>query len=114
MSRVLREAELVAFDGHSDYGGSFGSFAEFWGDVLTPRSSLLILGDGRTNYRDPNLTVLRRLAGQARHTHWLNPEPRRQWGTGDSAALRYADVVPMHECRTAAQLAAVIEALLPV
>lgn len=114
MSRVLREADLVTFDGHSDYGGSFGSFAEFWGESVGPKTSLLILGDGRTNYRDPNLAVLKRLAGQARHTHWLNPEPRRQWGTGDSAALRYAGVVPMHECRTAAQLAAVVEALLPV
>ena len=58
--------------------------------------------------------MLRRLVGAARHAHWLNPEPRRQWGSGDSAALRYADVLPMHECRTAAQLAAVVEALLPV
>jgi uncharacterized protein with von Willebrand factor type A (vWA) domain len=114
MSRVLREADLVAFDGHSDYGGAFGSFAEHWGDAVGPRSSLLVLGDARTNYRDPNLTVLSRLVGQARHAHWLNPEPRRQWGSGDSAALRYADLLPMHECRTAAQLADVVEALLPV
>jgi uncharacterized protein with von Willebrand factor type A (vWA) domain len=114
MSRVLREAELVAFDGHSDYGGALGSFAEHWGDAVGPKSSLLVLGDARTNYRDPNLAVLRRLVGQARHAHWLNPEPRRQWGSGDSAALRYAEVLPMHECRTAGQLAAVVEALLPV
>jgi uncharacterized protein len=114
MARVLREADLVAFDGHSDYGGSFGSFAEHWGEAITSRTSLLVLGDGRTNYRDPNLTVLRRLVGVARHAHWLNPEPRRQWGSGDSAALRYAGVLPMHECRTAGQLAAVVEALLPV
>jgi uncharacterized protein with von Willebrand factor type A (vWA) domain len=114
MQRVLREADLVSFDGHSDYGGALGGFAEHWGDAVTARSSLLILGDARTNYRDPNLTVLRRLVGQARHAHWLNPEPRRQWGSGDSAALRYADVLPMHECRTAAQLADVVEALLPV
>ena len=114
MQRVLREADLVTFDGHSDYGGSLGGFAEQWGGAITSRTSLLILGDGRTNYRDPNLTVLRRLVGVARHAHWLNPEPRRQWGSGDSAALRYADVLPMHECRTAAQLAAVVEALLPV
>jgi hypothetical protein len=113
MARVLREAELVAFDGHSDYGGAFGSFAEHHGAAITARTSLLVLGDGRTNYRDPNLAVLKRLAGQARHAHWLNPEPRRQWGSGDSAALRYADVLPMHECRTAAQLAAVVEGLLP-
>jgi uncharacterized protein with von Willebrand factor type A (vWA) domain len=114
MQRVLREADLVAFDGHSDYGGSLGGFAERWGDAVGPKTSLLVLGDARTNYRDPNLTVLKRLVGQARHAHWLNPEPRRQWGSGDSAALRYADVLPMHECRTAAQLADVVEALLPV
>lgn len=114
MQRVLREADLVTFDGHSDYGSSFGRFAEHWGDAVGPKTSLLVLGDARTNYRDPNLTVLKRLVGQARHAHWLNPEPRRQWGSGDSAALRYADVLPMHECRTAAQLADVVEALLPV
>ncbi|MCO1656590.1 vWA domain-containing protein [Pseudonocardia humida] len=114
MQRVLREAELVAFDGHSDYGGALGGFAELYGEAVTAKSSLLILGDARTNYRDPNLRVLQRLVGQARHAHWLNPEPRRQWGSGDSAALRYADLIPMHECRTAAQLADVVEALLPV
>jgi len=114
MTRVLREAELVTFDGHSDYGGSLASMVEHWPDAVGPRSSLLILGDARTNYRDPNLAVLRRLIGQARHSHWLNPEPRKQWGSGDSAALRYADLLPMHECRTVAQLADVVESLLPV
>ncbi|GAA5152358.1 VWA domain-containing protein [Pseudonocardia eucalypti] len=114
MTRVLREAELVTFDGHSDYGGSLASLVEHWPDAVGPRSSLLILGDGRTNYRDPNLAVLRRLIGQARHSHWLNPEPRKQWGSGDSAALRYAELMPMHECRTVAQLADVVETLLPV
>ena len=53
MQRVLREADLVAFDGHSDYGGSLGGFAEHWGEAITSKTSLLILGDGRTNYRDP-------------------------------------------------------------
>jgi hypothetical protein len=114
MQRVLREADLVAFDGHSDYGGSFGTFVERWGDAIGPKTSLLVLGDARTNYRDPNLTVLKRMVGQARHAHWLNPEPRRQWGSGDSAAPRYAEVIPMHECRNAAQLADVVESLLPV
>jgi uncharacterized protein with von Willebrand factor type A (vWA) domain len=114
MQRVLREADLVTFDGHSDYGGSFGSFADHWGDAVGPKSSLLVLGDARTNYRDPNLAVLKRLVSTARHAHWLNPEPRRQWGSGDSAAPRYAEVMPMHECRTVGQLAAVVEALLPV
>jgi uncharacterized protein with von Willebrand factor type A (vWA) domain len=114
MQRVLREAQLTAFDGHSDYGNALGGFAEHWGATVTSRTSLLVLGDGRTNYRDPNLRALKRLVGQARHAHWLNPEPRRQWGSGDSAALRYADVLPMHECRTVGQLTDVVEGLLPV
>lgn len=113
LTRVLREADLVGVDGHSDYGGAFAGFAERWSDAVGPRSSLLVLGDARTNYRDPRTAVLRGLVGRARHAHWLNPEPRRQWGGGDSAALRYAEVLPMHECRTAAQLAEVVEALLP-
>src|SRR5690606_41614786 len=90
MQRVLREADLVAFDGHSDYGGSFGTFVERWGDAIGPKTSLLVLGDARTNYRDPNLTVLKRMVGQARHARRLHPEPRRPCGCVDSAAPRYA------------------------
>lgn len=114
MQRVLREATLTAFDGHSDYGSAFGDFLEHHGDALTPKTSLLVLGDGRTNYRDPNLRALAMMAGRVRHAHWLNPEPERSWGSGDSAATRYGEVLPMHECRTAAQLTDVVQALLPV
>jgi len=49
----------------------------------------------------------------ARHAHWLNPEPKAQWGTGDSAADVYRRVISMHECRSAAQLAEVVSRLLP-
>ncbi len=104
LARMAREAELVWFDGHSDYGHAFEVFAERYADAITPRTSLLVLGDGRTNYRSPALPVLRRLAAEARHAYWLNPEPRGQWGSGDSAALTYAEVVEMVECRTVAQL----------
>lgn len=114
MRRVLAETDLLATDGHSDYGRSLDGFAQQFPDVVTPRSSLLILGDGRTNYRDPNLATLAVLVGQARHAYWLNPEPSRQWGSGDSAALRYARLLPMFECRTADQLASVVEELLVV
>jgi hypothetical protein len=66
---------------------------------------LLVLGDGRTNYRQPGLPVLTDLVRRARSAHWLNPEPRRLWGSGDSAADRYGEVVDMVECRNATQLA---------
>ena len=50
----------------------------------------------------------------SRHAHWLNPEPQHLWGSGDSAVPRYQEVITMHECRSAKQLAAVIDQLLPV
>ncbi|MBS9371506.1 vWA domain-containing protein [Rhodococcus sp. B50] len=114
MSRMLREAKLITYDGHSDYGNALGSFAENHAHAVTSRSSLLILGDGRTNYRNPNLEALEHLVSVARHAHWLNPEPKGQWGSGDSAARVYSEVVTMHECRSAQQLATVVASLLPV
>lgn len=81
---------------------------------MGPRSSVLILGDARNNNRDPNLPALRQLARQARRVHWLNPEQPSYWSTGDSAALAYAGVVPMHPCRNARQLGELITRLLPL
>ena len=114
IQRITREAGVYTRDGHSDYGNAFVSFTENFHNVLSPRSSLLVLGDGRTNYRNPAVDVLAHMVTASRHAHWLNPEPRHLWGSGDSAVPRYEDVITMHECRSAKQLAAVIDQLLPV
>lgn len=105
VQRIGREADVVSFDGHSDYGNAFEVFAEKWPGAVGPKTSLLVLGDGRTNYRQPGLPVLADLVRRSRSAYWLNPEPRRLWGSGDSAADRYGEVLPMIEVRTAAQLA---------
>jgi uncharacterized protein len=114
VQRITREAGVYTRDGHSDYGNAFVSFVEKFPTVLSPRSSLLVLGDGRTNYRNPATDVLTHMVTASRHAHWLNPEPKHLWGSGDSAVPRYQEVMPMHECRSAKQLAAVIDQLLPV
>ena len=114
IQRITREAGVYTRDGHSDYGNAFVSFTENFPGVLSPRSSLLILGDGRTNYRNPAADVLTHMVTASRHAHWLNPEPRHLWGSGDSAVPRYSDIITMHECRSAKQLAGVIDQLLPV
>jgi uncharacterized protein with von Willebrand factor type A (vWA) domain len=111
---ITREAGVYTHDGHSDYGNAFVSFTENFPNVLSPRSSLLVLGDGRTNYRDPATEVLAHLVTASRHAHWLNPEPKHLWDSGDSEVSRYQEVITMHECRSAKQLAAVIDQLLPV
>lgn len=114
IQRITRESGVYSRDGHSDYGNAFASFVQAFPNVLSPRTSLLVLGDGRTNYRNPEIELLSHMVTASRHAHWLNPEPKHLWGSGDSAVPRYQEVIPMHECRSAKQLAAVIDQLLPV
>ncbi|MFJ6730583.1 VWA domain-containing protein [Streptomyces sp. NPDC091281] len=113
-SRIRAEASLTAWHDSSDYGAALGEFAERYGAAVGPRTTVFVLGDARTNMADPNLPALGEIAGRARRVHWLNPEPRAQWGTGDSAAPEYAAVAGMHECRTARQLGELVGRLLPV
>jgi uncharacterized protein with von Willebrand factor type A (vWA) domain len=110
MTRLANEADMVRF-GRTNYGHSLERFAERYGNAIGPKTSLLILGDARSNYQPPALDTLRGLAGKARHAYWLNPEPKQQWDTGDSVATEYSAIVPMHECRNVAQLTAFIERL---
>ncbi|OBI37487.1 vWA domain-containing protein [Mycobacterium colombiense] len=114
IQRITRESGVYSRDGHSDYGNAFASFVQAFPNVLSPRTSLLVLGDGRTNYRNPEIELLTHMVTASRHAHWLNPEPKHLWGSGDSAVPRYQEVIPMRECRSAKQLAAVIDQLLPV
>ncbi|NJP90606.1 VWA domain-containing protein [Nonomuraea sp. FMUSA5-5] len=110
MTRLANEADMVRF-GRTNYGHSLERFAERYAGALGPKTSLLILGDARSNYQPPALDVLKSLVSRTRSAHWLNPEPRQQWDTGDSVASEYGTVVPMYECRNVAQLTAFIETL---
>ncbi len=111
MGGLAARTSQAALWGRTDYGRAFATFAEEYGDALGPRSSLLILGDARSNYSDLGVEVLKDLAGRARHAYWLNPEHPRHWDTGDSAAGPYGSVVSMVECRNLAQLSDFVRAL---
>ncbi|MEU4828473.1 VWA domain-containing protein [Actinomadura sp. NPDC023710] len=111
MTRLAAEADLVWITGRSNYGHAFKVFDDRYRDAVTSRTSLLILGDARSNYGELSLPIVRSMADRARHAYWLNPEPRAQWDTGDSAASRYGELLPMYECRNLTQLAAFIEEL---
>lgn len=97
-------AAMTRWHRNSDYGSALLDFHERYAEVVTHRSTVLILGDARTNHTHPQRWVLEDLVARARHVSWLNPELPSQWGSGDSVALHYAEVVDMHECATAAQL----------
>jgi uncharacterized protein with von Willebrand factor type A (vWA) domain len=114
LARMNAQADLVWFDGHSDYGHSIEVFAERYPDAVGPKTSLLILGDARNNYRATGIAALKQLVQRSRHAYWLNPEPEAYWGTGDSATRAYSDVIEMVECRNAVQLEEFVQRLLPV
>lgn len=105
IERMNNEAQVVAHDGHSDYGSVLEEFLENFGKDVGPKTTLLILGDARNNYRSRNAWALKALSNKARHTFWLNPEAIGDWDTGDSAAAEYAPHVDrMVEVRTLRQL----------
>jgi uncharacterized protein len=81
----------VVDTGHnSNYGRVFRAFEERVGGAVDRRTTIVILGDGRTNYFADEAEVIRRLRDRARAVLWLCPEGQGTWGTGDSAMLRYA------------------------
>ena len=104
LTELAAATSHAALWGRTNYGRALVKFEEKYADALGPKSSLLVLGDARSNYSDLHLDVLKRLAGEARHAWWLNPEHRRHWDTGDSAATKYGEVVQMVECRNLTQL----------
>ena len=104
MADLAASTAHAALWGRTNYGRAFAKFTEEADDALGPKSSLLILGDARSNYSDLNVSVLAELVGRCRHAYWLNPEHPRHWNTGDSAAGPYGEVVPMVECRNLTQL----------
>lgn len=105
VERVGREAAVVRYDGHSDYGACFEMLLEEHPGAVGPKTTLLILGDARSNHRPARVEALAELAGAARRTYWLNPEPRADWDTGDSIASAFGGVVDaMVEVRNLRQL----------
>ena len=112
IGRVGTEADVLHLDGHSDYGHAFGVFAQRWGREVTSRTSIVVLGDARSNYHPPQVEELASVARRARHVYWLNPEPRSYWGSGDSVVGDYAPVTDgMFECRNLRQLERFVELL---
>jgi uncharacterized protein with von Willebrand factor type A (vWA) domain len=91
--------------GSSDYGGSFADFEKQWMGAVTQQTTVIVLGDARSNNLDPRADILRRIAERSKRLVWLNPEGRTAWGLGDSEMSRYATFCTVvRQCATAQQL----------
>ena len=74
---------------NTDLGNSLATFARDHMGTVDHRTTVIVLGDGRNNYNDPNLRDFEAIKRRARKIVWFNPESRRQWGTGDSDMAKY-------------------------
>jgi uncharacterized protein with von Willebrand factor type A (vWA) domain len=112
--QLMRNTDVVGRDGHSDYGAVLHQFWDEIGDRhLGPNSTVLVTGDARTNYRDTGSVVLAQIARRCRRVYWLNPEPRVEWDTHDSAMAVYArSCSEVFEVRNLRQLVACVEQIL--
>ena len=98
---------------NTDLGSSLESLAHDYLDKLDSRTTFIVVGDGRNNYNDPRLEVLRELARRSSRTIWLNPEAPMLWGTGDSDMLKYAPLCDtILQAGTLAELTAAVDKLL--
>jgi uncharacterized protein len=89
--RLLALANVVRADGHSDYGAVLDRFWNVYGRAgFAAKTTLIITGDARNNYRPLGVDALRAMRERARRVYWLNPEPRGEWDTADSVMGEYA------------------------
>ena len=113
LARMLSGAETGVLMGLTDYGEVFREFEEKWLDTVTGKTSVIILGDARNNYGDPQTEVLKTIYRRCKRLIWLNPESRSIWGTGDSEMNRYSPFCHLaKECNTLRHLERVVHALL--
>jgi uncharacterized protein with von Willebrand factor type A (vWA) domain len=109
VARINSEADVIAFDGHSDYGRALLVFHEKYASTINKRTAVLILGDARNNYHQAHAEVLADLKFRARNVYWLNPEPTSYWNSGDSVIREYAPYCDkVVECRSLRQLEAFV------
>ncbi len=109
---ISKDAGVADISGYTDYGRVWSEFAQLVEDDLHPRATVIVLGDARTNGRDPRADIFATVAARAGRTFWLNPEPRLYWNYGDSVMAAYEPhATEAFECWTTGQLEDFVKAL---
>lgn len=109
----LKNDHALNFFGLSDFGRAFYQFYDEQLLSLSGNTVLVILGDARTNWFDPQDWVLGELKGKVQQMIWLNPEPMQYWDTDDSVMSKYSPHCDhVLECRNLAQLHEIGELIL--
>jgi uncharacterized protein len=113
VSRAISgDAGVADVSGYTDYGRVWIEFLDKVVDDLDPRSTVIVLGDARTNGREPHARAFGAVAQHAGRTFWMNPEPRLYWNYGDSVMSVYEPYCNgVFECWTTKQLEGFVNAI---
>jgi len=87
--KISSEGGVADVSGYTDYGRVWQEFLTEISDELDPRSTVIVLGDARTNGREPHAEIFAQVAERAGRLFWLNPEPKLYWNYGDSVMAAY-------------------------
>ena len=110
--RLVLEKSDVNFNASTDYGETLRNFKKNYMELLTKKTTLIIVGDGRTNYMNPEDAILGQMRERCRRVIWLNPEQENLWGSGDSEIMSYMPHChEVRQCRNVNQLFTFIEEL---
>ncbi len=82
----------VKSDGHSDYEKSFQELVDENKKINSTTKSLIVIGDGRNNYRNISEDVINNLHNQFENIYWMNPEKKKYWNTGDSQIRKFEKI----------------------
>ncbi|MBI1197715.1 MAG: VWA domain-containing protein [Phenylobacterium sp.] len=109
---IFKVLQQIGFQ-QTDYGTALQDFCDQHLDRLDRRTTVIFLGDGRSNFADPRLDLMRQIHDRSRAVIWLNPEPESYWAQGDSVMYRYARFCHVaKQCATLEQLERIIEDVL--
>jgi len=112
IEKVLKEVD-IDYLAQTDYGETFRQFRDRYMDVLNKKTTLIIIGDARSNYFHPEDRILEEMREKCRRLIWLNPEPEGSWNTGDSEMFAYKPYChELRECRNLNQLVDFVEELI--
>lgn len=84
LETAIGETLKIYGSGSTDYGRAFEEIERTMLDDIDHRTTVIVLGDGRSNNADPRADILKVVHARAKRVLWLNPEPKSMWGTGDS------------------------------
>ncbi|MFY9264635.1 MAG: VWA domain-containing protein [Solirubrobacterales bacterium] len=113
--KISKTAGVADISGYTDYGRVWLDFHEQVAGDLDPRSTVIVLGDARTNGREPRADLFAAVAAKAGRAFWLNPEPHLYWNYGDSVIGVYEKHCDgVFECWTSKQLEGFVRQLTAV